>query len=265
MRHVVLVTLMPAFCAGAANAADKPAPVDENYLAAQRISVPGSLALGRHFTDRDGEHVLVLARKAGPSPSAPASGRIEHIALLAALHTRGPDGAWRQNWTIRDVNDCPGTRQQRGFHHQGSDHHRYRPRWPARGHCPLSRDLRRRNRAGHGQGHPAPGALEAGDPRRGGNPAANRRFWRRAYPRQGPACVPQRCFQAASGRDLEEGVHLPPPLRGRCAHCTTLMITRLLQVSRRSNLGMERLLISPAIAPCAALRRNHAGRLHASG
>lgn len=108
MRHVVLVILMPAFCAGAAHAADKPAPVDENYLAARRISVPGTLVLGRHFMDRDGEHVLVLTRKAGPSPSAPASGGIEHIALLAALHTRGPGGAWRQSWTIRDVNDCPG-------------------------------------------------------------------------------------------------------------------------------------------------------------
>ena len=68
---------------------------ERELLAARRISVPGTLVLGRYFTDRDGEHVLALTRKAGPSPSAPASGRIEHIALLAALHTRGPDGAWR--------------------------------------------------------------------------------------------------------------------------------------------------------------------------
>jgi len=108
MRHLALCISLLAICAGTARAAGTPIPVDQSGLAARRISVPGTLVLGRQFTDRDGEHVLVLTRKAGPSPSAPSSGRIEHIALLAALHTRSADGEWRQSWTIRDVNDCPG-------------------------------------------------------------------------------------------------------------------------------------------------------------
>lgn len=108
MRHVALIVSSLAIYGGAVQAAVTPVPVTEEDLAARRISVPGTLVLGRHFTDRDGEHVLVLARKTGPSPSAPSSGRIEHIALLTSLHTRGANGAWQQTWTIRDVNDCPG-------------------------------------------------------------------------------------------------------------------------------------------------------------
>lgn len=108
MRQLALCMSLLAICGGTVHAADTPVPVNESNLAARRISVPGALVLGRHFTDRDGEHVLVLIRKAGPSSSAPSPSRIEHIALLAALHTRGANGAWQQSWTIRDINDCPG-------------------------------------------------------------------------------------------------------------------------------------------------------------
>lgn len=110
MPRTIRVLSVPllAICCSAAAAATKPVPIDADFLAARRISIAGTLVMARHLTDRDGDHVLVLSRKAGPSPSAPASGRIEHVALLAALHSRGTSGAWRQTWTIRDVNDCPG-------------------------------------------------------------------------------------------------------------------------------------------------------------
>lgn len=108
MRHLALCISLLVICGNTAHAADTPVLVNESGLAARRISVPGALVLDRQFRDGDGEHLLVLTRKAGPSPSAPSSGRIEHIALLATLHTRGANGEWRQRWTIRDVNDCPG-------------------------------------------------------------------------------------------------------------------------------------------------------------
>jgi hypothetical protein len=114
MRPIALVASLLAV-GGAAHAASTPAPVDQHYLAARGVQVPGTLVLGRAYTDRDGEHVLVLTRKTGPSPGAPSSGRAEYHALLATLHTRGADGAWRQSWTIRDVNDCPGLDSDAGF------------------------------------------------------------------------------------------------------------------------------------------------------
>jgi len=115
MRPIALAVSLLAIGGGAARAASTPVPVDQHYLAARRIDVPGTLVLGRAYTDRDGEHLLVLTRKTGPSPSAPSSGRTENYALLAALHTRGADGAWRQSWTIRDINDCPGLDSDAGF------------------------------------------------------------------------------------------------------------------------------------------------------
>lgn len=114
MRSLVRTTtsalsaLILAVSCSTACAESVPAPVNANDLAERRIDLPGTLVLARRFADRDGEHILVLTRKAGPSPSTPASGRIEHIVLLAALHSRGADGTWRQSWTVRDINDCPG-------------------------------------------------------------------------------------------------------------------------------------------------------------
>lgn len=103
-----LTALVLATCCSMASAGGVTTPVHASDLAARGIAIPGTPVLARHFTDREGEHLLVLTRKAGPSPRAPSSGRIEHIALLAALHTRGADGTWKQSWTIRDANDCPG-------------------------------------------------------------------------------------------------------------------------------------------------------------
>lgn len=76
-------------------------------LAARGIRPPGRVVLAKTIFDRDGEHMLLLTRSAGPSPDAPRSGRVELIALDAALYAKGARG-WRADWTLHDEVDCPG-------------------------------------------------------------------------------------------------------------------------------------------------------------
>lgn len=82
-------------------------PIYAAYLAAEHIPSIGKVIDARRVRDRLGEHILVLDRKAGPSPKAPKSGRIEHIELNAAYYSR-QNGGWRQEWSVHDVVDCPG-------------------------------------------------------------------------------------------------------------------------------------------------------------
>lgn len=49
----------------------------------------------QRIDDRDGAHVLVLARQA-----VPRSGRIDHIELRAALYGRA-GARWTHEWTIQ--------------------------------------------------------------------------------------------------------------------------------------------------------------------
>lgn len=67
----------------------------------------GRLVTARRIRDRDGEHILVLSRKAGPSPSNPTSGRIAHIELHAAYYSQR-HSSWNEEWTVYDFVDCPG-------------------------------------------------------------------------------------------------------------------------------------------------------------
>lgn len=105
--------LCGAFWLGLAAAcnANSPAPapvsVDAGWLAQQGIPSVGSLVDAKRISDKSGEHILVLNRKAGPSPATPKSGRTEYIQLNAAYYQRTPSG-WKNEWTIRDVVDCPG-------------------------------------------------------------------------------------------------------------------------------------------------------------
>jgi hypothetical protein len=85
----------------------KPVAMDAKRLALANILVNGSLAAAYRISDRDGEHILVLSRKSGSSPSAPKSGRIERVDLVAEYYQRIA-GQWKQEWTIRDSSDCPG-------------------------------------------------------------------------------------------------------------------------------------------------------------
>jgi hypothetical protein len=87
---------------GCANAAPpQPAPVDAAWLATQKIPAIGTVVGAQLIDDRDGAHVLVLARQA-----VPRSGRVEHIELRATLY--GSTGArWTPEWTIHDLVDCP--------------------------------------------------------------------------------------------------------------------------------------------------------------
>lgn len=82
-------------------------PASAAYLAAQGIVHKGRLVLATSVQDRDGAHILLLTRTAGPSPSAPRSGRVEFIGLDAAFYTKGSAG-WRASWTLHDEVDCPG-------------------------------------------------------------------------------------------------------------------------------------------------------------
>ncbi|WP_373887894.1 M949_RS01915 family surface polysaccharide biosynthesis protein [Massilia sp. KIM] len=86
----------------------KPHGVHAKQLAAERIPIEGRLAAAFRIADRDGEHILVLSRKSGASPSAPHSGRIERVDLRADFYRRLSPGQWQREWTIRDMSDCPG-------------------------------------------------------------------------------------------------------------------------------------------------------------
>jgi hypothetical protein len=81
-------------------------PTDAAYLTSQHIPTNGNLVMAKRIRDTNGEHVLVLDRKAGPSPARPTSGRIEHIELNAAYYFLQA-GRWKTMWTIRDFVECP--------------------------------------------------------------------------------------------------------------------------------------------------------------
>lgn len=82
-------------------------PVDPVWLAAQKIVSPGTIMVAQRISDRAGEHILILARQAGPSPSNPQSGRTEHIELRATMYDHAGAG-WKPGWMIHDLVDCPG-------------------------------------------------------------------------------------------------------------------------------------------------------------
>lgn len=101
-----ILALAFAVACGASTAVSQPEPVDATWLAGQKIVSIGAVVGAQRVRDGDGEHVLVLARKAGPSPSNLKSGRIEHIELRATFYGRAGTG-WHPEWTIHDLVDCP--------------------------------------------------------------------------------------------------------------------------------------------------------------
>lgn len=107
MRTATLFAGLAGICTGCCAGTPQSAAVDAAYLQARHIPPKGDLISAKRVQDQSGEHILVLSRKAGPSPGAPRSGRIEHIELQAAYHSQ-QNGAWREDWTVRDMVDCPG-------------------------------------------------------------------------------------------------------------------------------------------------------------
>lgn len=100
-RAAVLLWLCSGLCLAA-----EPAPaLDAIYLAARHIGYAGKLVGAKRVDDRDGEHLLVLSRKAGRSPSRP-SARDDYLELAAAYYAR-KDNRWQIEWTVRDMVDCP--------------------------------------------------------------------------------------------------------------------------------------------------------------
>lgn len=110
IRRVLLCSaaLLGHHACGAHAAISVPTAADMDYLTSQSIRFDGKLVGAWRITDRSGEHVLVLSRKAGPWPAGTASARIENIDLAALYYTRHEPGRWRQDWAIRDHSDCPG-------------------------------------------------------------------------------------------------------------------------------------------------------------
>lgn len=104
---VACMLLSMQACQGA-TAIGKPAPIDKGQLGAEMIGFEGTLVAAYRISDAGGEHILVLSRKAGASPAQPRSGRIERIDLFATYHTRMVTKKWQQEWSIRDLTDCPG-------------------------------------------------------------------------------------------------------------------------------------------------------------
>jgi hypothetical protein len=101
----ILALGLAAACS-ASTSLSQPEPVDPAWLTAQKIVSIGTVVSAQRIRDSNGEHVLVLARQAGPSPSNPTSGRIEHIELRATFYGR-TGTAWHPEWTIHDLVDCP--------------------------------------------------------------------------------------------------------------------------------------------------------------
>lgn len=91
----------------AADAVGKPSRVDKAFLAAEHIPIAGKLVRADRIDDAEGQHVLVLSRKEGPSQDEPTPGRMERVDLTVGFYTRVRQGTWMQEWTIRDNSDCP--------------------------------------------------------------------------------------------------------------------------------------------------------------
>ncbi|TFW18569.1 hypothetical protein [Duganella callida] len=79
--------------------------IDAAYLSAQHIVVKGDLVHAQRVTDKAGEHLLVLSRKSGRSPSQP-SDQEEYHELTAVYYGRKED-RWQTEWSVRDMVDCP--------------------------------------------------------------------------------------------------------------------------------------------------------------
>jgi hypothetical protein len=108
---ILLSTLM---CKAHA-AIEIPTDVGGRELAVEAIRFNGKLVAAYRISDRDGEHILILSRKDGPSPSTPRSRRIERIELFGSYYKRVAPQKWQQDWTIRDHADCPGFDAAAGF------------------------------------------------------------------------------------------------------------------------------------------------------
>ncbi|MCU6497201.1 hypothetical protein LPN04_05270 [Rugamonas sp. A1-17] len=88
-------------------AAAEPAPkIDAVYLAARHIGYAGTLVGAKRVEDRDGEHLLVLSRKASRSQMANSGSNDDYLELAATYYGR-KDGRWLTEWTVRDHVDCP--------------------------------------------------------------------------------------------------------------------------------------------------------------
>jgi hypothetical protein len=112
MNHLILFSVYAVLALGASascsasSGLSEPMQVDSAWLATQKIVSVGTVMSAQRISDSAGEHVLVLARQAGPSPSSPQSGRIEHIELRATFYGHAGTG-WKPEWTIHDLIDCP--------------------------------------------------------------------------------------------------------------------------------------------------------------
>lgn len=83
-----------------------PLQVDKTKLATERIVSGGTVISVQGIRDKDGEHILVLTRRGGASPSRPNTGRIDYIELKATFYRR-TGNQWQPEWTIHDLVDCP--------------------------------------------------------------------------------------------------------------------------------------------------------------
>ena len=80
---------------------------DVEYLTSQHIPISGKLVMAKRIRDKNGEHVLVLNRRVGPSSARPNSGRVEHIELNAAYYYQEA-GVWKTEWTVQYFVERPG-------------------------------------------------------------------------------------------------------------------------------------------------------------
>jgi hypothetical protein len=110
LHHIVPALLIASTFATPSHAGTSlggPMSIDAAFLKTENIPSPGRLVRAYRITDQEGEHVLVMSRKEGPSPQNPDAGRVERIDLTAGFYTRINKGNWTEEWTIRDNSDCP--------------------------------------------------------------------------------------------------------------------------------------------------------------
>lgn len=112
--------LLLAGCLQAAWAAPlAPEGVGAEFVAKANIRLDGKFQSGLRFSDKAGDHLLVLSAKDYPSRQGGERDRIDSHQLSATLYRLDSKGAWKRQWLIRDGVVCPDLDSEATFLREG--------------------------------------------------------------------------------------------------------------------------------------------------